>query len=218
MIDIPAINSIPTITGICWSPDGKQLAVTGNTVYLYTVKKGSSGTPKQLTSFYTVPLKSQVDYDYKGCIFSDESTLFVFKRYHGSKKSTIVKYHVGAGKYATQVKESNLVVGAYHTIHDLDEKGERLAFGTVNGDVIVVSCKTLEVLCRTKAHSYCVTGLCFVRANLDEEVVVSCGLDKRLTYTNLKSQVRWDDKRSFHVGLVLLVLIIMLVVIQVAMN
>lgn len=67
---------MPTITGIAWSPDGKVIAVTGNSLFFYTAK-----LPKQpLELFCEVPRKGST-FDYKGCMFIDSSTLLVFKRY-----------------------------------------------------------------------------------------------------------------------------------------
>eukprot|EP01127_Copromyxa_protea_P023567 TRINITY_DN885_c0_g2_i1.p1 TRINITY_DN885_c0_g2~~TRINITY_DN885_c0_g2_i1.p1 ORF type:complete len:391 (-),score=29.19 TRINITY_DN885_c0_g2_i1:152-1291(-) len=213
-IKIPAKNSMPTINGVCWSPDGQTVVVTGSTVYLYSVERGSTGIPKRLQSFYSVPLKTNANFDYKGCVFADPTTLFVFKRYQDEKRSTIVKYTMAAGKYVSQVKESILVLGTYHTAYDISRDKEHIAFGTATGQIIVINSNTLEVSSRTQAHMYCITGLSFVmKANTDDEVIASCGLDKRLVQTRVNGIIICG-KETMNYGLLFLVTIFVLVIIE----
>lgn len=205
-IEVPSINSMPSITGLDWSPDGKVLALTGNSLVLYVVRG------QQLENFYKVDRTGKVNYDYKGCIFPDESTLFVFKRYHTTPKtSALVKYKVSAGKYVSQVKESTFFQGGHHTVYALDSSRTKLAFGTIRGDIIVVSCETLEVLYELKVHMYCVTGVTWVtQPTTGEEVIVSCGLDKRLVCIDSKGG-NWNNRTFITLGLALVLIMAFLI-------
>eukprot|EP01127_Copromyxa_protea_P006177 TRINITY_DN15998_c0_g1_i1.p1 TRINITY_DN15998_c0_g1~~TRINITY_DN15998_c0_g1_i1.p1 ORF type:complete len:371 (+),score=27.39 TRINITY_DN15998_c0_g1_i1:45-1157(+) len=212
-INIPSINSLPTISGVCWSPDGKAVVVTGNTVYLYSTEFGPVGVPKGLEGFYEVPIKGDGNsFDYKGCIFSDTTTLFVFRRYREQKQSTIVKYRMTIGKYISQVREEVVVDGAYHTAYAIDRAKERLAFGTSTGEIVVMDCKTLEVTFRTQAHMYSITGLSFVMNSAwDEEVIVSCGLDKRIVQTRTRKDEEGTEE-SVNYGFILFISLLMVLV------
>lgn len=184
-VEVPSTNSLPTISAISWSTDGKAIAVAGNSIYLYGVKNN------KLENFYNVTRTGNCGYDYRGCVFTDDSTLFAFKRHTTPKSSSIVKFKVGIGRYVSQVKESTFLYGAHHSVFHLDESKSRIVFGTVRGEIIVVCCNTLEVLHRFKPHTYCITGITFARDHqTGEEVIMSCGLDKRLVYTKLTGNKR----------------------------
>jgi len=195
------------ISCIDWSLGGTMVAITAKKLYLYAIAFRAGSIV--LTKFGG--LRGQVNQDFHGCRFQNETTLFVLKRSLARKEfyTSILKLRVSANQFMITLTEKRIFENAHHMAVDIDRARGLMTLGSGRGDVSVFNLHTMALVGKVHAHALCVTGISFLPSNSQDSVIVaSCGMDKIVTAHSLPLNNRWVRKYFLYILIVMFIVLL----------